>query len=322
MTTAETPRERVAVIVNPHSAHGRTGRRWPALEAAIRARLGAVEVYHTSHARHGIELTREALHAGCTRVLSVGGDGTHFEVANGFFENGTAINPDAVMAILPHGTGSDLPRTLGLPRSFHAALPHAAGGRVLQSDLGRLTCTGAHGEELTYFFQNTCHIGIGAEVGDRVNRNSKALGGFPSYFFATLRTLFDYRDRQMRVEVDGEPFEQVVKELIIAKGRYDAGGMHVAPHARLDNGLFDIYIIGRVTLGTALRHLHLVYRGEMMQRPDLVRYLRGREVRVSAAAPTKAAIDGEVPGFLPATLSVVPGALRIVVGKLPDTPRE
>lgn len=319
MSAAAPPRERVAVVVNPHSAHGRTGRRWPALEAAIRARLGDVTVLQTERPRHGIALTRAALREGYTRIISVGGDGTHFEVANGFFEDGAPINPEAVMAILPHGTGSDLPRTLGLPRKFHAALPFAVNGRVLAADLGHLTYTTADGEQGAFFFQNTCHIGIGAEAGDLVNRNSKAFGGFSSYLWATLRTLLRYRDREMRIEADGVVYEQVVKELIIAKGQYDAGGMHVAPQARLDNGLFDIYIIGKVTLGDALRNLHLVYRGEMMRRPDLVRYLRAREVRISSPVHTLAAIDGEVPGALPATVRVVPGALRIVVGNLQNS---
>lgn len=317
MTSGASPRGRVAVIVNPHSAHQRTGRRWPRLEAAIRAQLGEVTVFHTERPRHGTELTRAALHDGFTRIVSVGGDGTHFEVANGFFDGHTAINPDAVMAVLPHGTGSDLPRTLGLPRSFHGALPFVSTGRVLTADLGRLTCPGFDGVENTHVFQNTCHIGIGAEVGDRVNRSTKAFGGFGSFFWSVLRTLPGYRDRHMCIEVDGVRYEQVVKELIVAKGRYDAGGMHVAPHARLDNGLFDIYIIGRVTLGETLRNLHLIYRGEMSQRPDLVRYLRGRTVRVWSDTPTKAAIDGEVPGGVPATLEVVPAALKIVVGRLP-----
>lgn len=320
MTTAPVPCERVAVIYNPHSAHGRTGRRWPQLEAAIRAQLGDVTVFATEAPRHATALTQAALRQGCTRIISVGGDGTHFEVANGFFDNDLAINPDAVMAILPHGTGSDLPRTLGLPRHFHAALPYAVGGKVLAADLGRLICTAEDGTEQHWYFQNTCHIGIGSEIGDRVNKNSKAFGGFISYFWATLRTLVHYNDRPMRVTVNGETYDQLVKELVIAKGRYDAGGMHVAPHARLDNGLFDIYIVGRVTVAEAFRNLHLVYRGEMQKRPDLVRYLRSSEVHITSDVRTKVAIDGEVPGYLPATLSVSPGALRIVVGTLPSSP--
>lgn len=319
MTQGDAPRPRIAVIYNPHSAHGRTGQRWPTLEAAIRAQLGPVEVFATTAPRHATALTRAALRAGCTRIISVGGDGTHFEVANGFFEHDAPINPDAVMAILPHGTGSDLPRTLGLPRKFHAALPFAASGQVLAADLGHLSCTTESGEQAHCYFQNTCHIGIGSEIGDRVNRNSKAWGGFLSYFWATLRTLVYYRDRPMRVEVDGVVYEQIVKELVVAKGRYDAGGMHVAPHARLDNGLFDIYLIGRVTVAEAFRNLHLVYRGEMHKRPDLVRYLRGTTLHITSPTPTKVAIDGEVPGYLPATLQVTPAALNIVVGKLPPS---
>ena len=40
----------------------------------------------TEYPEHGIELTQEALWNGFTRIVSVGGDGTHYEVLNGFFD--------------------------------------------------------------------------------------------------------------------------------------------------------------------------------------------------------------------------------------------
>ena len=117
MTTAQTPRERVAVIYNPHSAHGRTGRRWPQLEAAIRAQLGAVEVFATNAPRHATALAQAALRSGCTRVISVGGDGTHFEVANGFFNDDVAINPAAVLDV-QSGAAVDLGVDAFVPGDF------------------------------------------------------------------------------------------------------------------------------------------------------------------------------------------------------------
>jgi len=306
--------EKVGVIVNPRSAHGRTGKRWPALEKAIADTLPGARFFHTEGPKHGIDLTRQCLHEGYERIVSVGGDGTHFEVANGFFDNHAPINPEAVMAILPHGTGSDLARTLGIPRNAWKALPHLASDATVRADLGRITVTTSEGLEETVYFQNTCRIGMGGEVVDRVNKNTKAYGGFISFLWATIRTLINYKDKPMQIRVDRIEMDQYVKEIIIAKGQYDGGGMHVAPHARLDNGVFDVYIIGKVGAADALTNLHKLYLGKLRERPDVVKYFRARHIEIRSSEEVKINTDGEMPGILPARIDIVPAALRIVTG--------
>jgi YegS/Rv2252/BmrU family lipid kinase len=307
--------EKIAVIVNPRSAHGRTGKRWPAILAALQQHLTNFEVFFTERAGHGTELTRQALRDGFTRIVSVGGDGTHFEVSSGFFDGTRPVNPEAVLAILPHGTGSDLARSLRLPRKLEAALPHLVNGRVIRMDVARITCRRPEGGEVMCHFLNTSRIGMGGEVVYQVNRNTKAWGGFFSYCWAMLKTLFVYTDKPMRIEIDGKVTEQVVKEIIVANGQYDGGGMHVAPDALLNDGLFDIYIIGPVALWDALRSLPLIYRGGLMKRPDVISYRRGWVIRVDSPEEVKINTDGEVPGMLPATIELLPAAIRVVAGK-------
>ena len=307
--------ERIAVIVNPRSGHGRTGKRWPAILAALHEHLPNFEVFLTERAGHGTELTRQALRDGFTRIVSVGGDGTHFEVSNGFFDGARPVNPDAVLAILPQGTGSDLARSLCLPRKLEAALPHLVNGRVIRMDVARITCHRPGGGEVMCHFLNTSHIGMGGEVVWQVNRNSKAWGGFVSYFWGMLKTLFVYTDKPMRIEIDGKVTEQVVKEIIIANGQYDGGGMHVAPDALLNDGLFDVYIIGSAALWDLLRSIPLIYRGGLMKRPDIVSHQRGWVIRVDSPEQVKINTDGEVPGMLPATIELLPAAIRVVAGK-------
>mgnify|MGYP000893684459 FL=1 len=307
------PGEKVAVIVNPRSAHGRTARKWPLIQRAIESTLDNVTFFHTERRYHATKLVQQALWQGFTRIISVGGDGTHFEVTNGFFEGASCINPDAVMAILPYGTGSDLARTLHIPRGLKA-LPYLASDHTVAADVGRITYTDLNGLEGMSYFLNTCHIGIGGEVVDRVNRNTKAYGGFMSYFWHTIMALISYKDKYMKIRIDDIEIEQTVKELIIAKGQYDGGGMHVAPYARLDNGLFDIYIISPVSLRFALFNLHRLYRGRLNDLPEIVQYFRGKEVFVESPEIVKINTDGEMPGILPSTVQVIPGAIKVVTG--------
>ena len=306
--------EKTAFIVNPHAAQGRTRHGWPGLLKSVEKRFSNFDVFVTERPFHAVELTQKALWNGYTRIVSVGGDGTHFEVTNGFFEGARPVNPDAVLSILPYGTGSDLARTLGIPTGARS-LPLLASDRVIRADVARITCAGLDGGENMCYFLNTSRIGIGGEVVWQVNHNTKAWGGFVSYCWGTLRALFAYTDKPMKIIIDGETREQVVKEIIIANGCYDGGGMHIAPKAKLDDGLFDIYIIGPVTLFDALISLPLIYRGGLESRPDVVTFLRGKFIQVESPEQVKINTDGEVPGYLPAAIELLPRAISVVTGR-------
>ena len=62
-------------VVNPLSAAGRTGRKWPRIHAAIERELGKTDYKLTTRANQAAELVREALEAGYDYIISVGGDG-------------------------------------------------------------------------------------------------------------------------------------------------------------------------------------------------------------------------------------------------------
>jgi len=307
------------VIFNPKSANGRTGRRQKALAAAIRAAIGPFHALASTAPGHATQLARQALRDGCTRIISVGGDGTHAEVANGFFtEQEELINPAAAMGILPHGTGNDLPRNLGIPRNFARALPALRANRISKVDLGRIQFTDFTGAPQTRYFQNTCHIGLGPEIGIRVNSNTKILGGFCSFLYATISALARYKGHPIRIQYNDSHLETWITEIIIAKGRYAAGGMLFAPQAKLDDAHFHVCLIGRLSPLNALRNLHLLYTGRAHTRPDLVTTFQTDQICITSPECVKVAIDGEVPGRLPAALRVSPRALPIIIG--PDCP--
>lgn len=306
--------ERVTVVVNPRSAGGTTGKHWPALRRKLEAILPGADFHVTLHKGHTTGIVRQALREGATRIVSVGGDGTHMEAVNGFFAGDTRLNPEAVLAILPCGTGSDLARTLKIPRG-EAAVSLVQSHNTLLADVGRIRHMGLDGAERTTFFLNTCHIGVGGEVGYQVNGTSKILGGFLAFLWGTLRALTSYRDTPMRVQIDEETFEQKVKDIIIANGAYDGGGMYVAPHARLDSGCFEVYLVGAMSLPDAVRSLPLLYRGALHKRPDIVRYFQAKTIQVESAERVKISPDGEMPGYLPVKVEILPKALRIVSGE-------
>lgn len=303
---------KTAVIVNPKSANGRTGKRWSGLETALREPLGTFTTFMTKRPGHAIDLTRRALGDGYELVVSVGGDGTHCEVVNGFFEGNLPVNPNATMAIFPHGTGSDLARGLGV-RQRVDALAMLRDRHVSRIDLGRVTLTLPHGGTQVRYFLNIADFGIGGAVAERVNGQTKRFGPFLTFLGAVLRTLATFRNPVISLQIDGETFSTRTINVIVANGRYYGGGIYVARDARMDDGLFDVFVLGDIRLHTALRYLHTFYLGTYTRYPHLVKTYRAKRVVAQSDERVLLNLDGEQPGQLPAAIELLPAALNFMV---------
>lgn len=303
---------KTAAIINPKAGQGRCLRRWERQQRALRDVVGPMKYCPTEGPGHGKELVHDLLHAGYEHIISAGGDGTHFEVVNGWFDDGKVINPSARMTVLPMGTGSDLARSLGVAPGL-PGIASLRDARTIQADVGCVTCnTTLSGDPKRIYFLNLAHVGLGATVCRYVNGHSKALGGFLSYLRAILLTLTWYESRRVSITMDGHlRRDEPTLDFSIAKGSYDAGGLLMAPHARLDNGIFDCYHIRPLGFFDALGSLPKLYTGRLSERRDVVTYLRGKTIEIRSEEPVDIEVDGEFIGYLPATISLIPGALQL-----------
>lgn len=312
--------ETTFVVVNPASAGGKTGRRWVELAARLRAKLGDFEVGMTESPRQATLLVRDALGRGARHVISVGGDGTHNEAVNGFFDGDRSLAPDAMLSIIPTGTGGDLRRTLALPAEAVEAVEHV-GERPVTVDVGVLDCVGLDGTPMRHRFINISSFGASGRIVDTVNRTTKALGGKVSFLLGVAKVSATWRNARVRLVLDqGTPDAKVIDGKMytgtIANARYYGGGMKVAPDAVMDDGLFDVVVMGDLSKATLLLRTTSIYRGEHLSVDGIDHHF----ARVVHAAPVDAGeeilidMDGEMPGRLPATWRMAPGALRLCVG--------
>jgi len=306
--------KRVAVVVNPVSRSGRTGKHWPKYEAALRKSLDNFSVFMTAHQGHATKLTKQALNDGYDHVASVGGDGTHHEVLNGFFDGYLPINPTASMSIIPHGTGSDLARTLNLNTPFEG-IDLMTNGQFQKVDIGRASFTHFNGTPGVQYFLNVADFGIGGMVVERVQRGKLQSHGKLGYLWSIIVSLFAYQSPEMRIQIDGEVLEQKTLNVIMAKGEYYGGGIHVARHARLNSGKFEVIIINDIKFMRALRYLPRFYDGTFIEIEELV--LRRKAARIVAESDARVLInlDGEAPGQLPLAVEILPSALNLLVPK-------
>jgi YegS/Rv2252/BmrU family lipid kinase len=300
-------------VVNPNSANGQTGRRWPELSAEIGKQLGDFGHAFTERPMHAETLARRALDEGYECVVAVGGDGTVNEVVNGFFRDGRPVREGAALAVIPRGTGGDFRRTFGLDDKLGTALSRIAGGQSRPFDVGLLRYTKPDGSEGERYFANICSFGASGVVDQEVNRSSKALGGKLSFMLGSVRALLKYSDRRVRLTCDGgAPEEVLVTTLAVANGRYFGGGMCVAPNADPSDGWFDITIWTGYGLTDFALKSKAIYDGSHVKMPG-TRTLRAKRVEAKSDQEVLLDVDGEQPGRLPCSMTILPGAIRIRV---------
>ncbi|MNW94891.1 Diacylglycerol kinase [compost metagenome] len=300
------------LVVNPRSADGTTGAQWPRLARMLEDSGLHAETHFTEGPRHATELVREGLRAGQKLIVVVGGDGSINEAVNGFFDaEGLPLAPDAELGILCRGTGCDYIKSLGIPKREDLAIQRILQASSRRVDLGSIRFRDASGQARHRVFCNIAEAGLGGAVVDRVNRSSKRLGGFASFLTSTLATFTSYRNEPMTLQFDDDPPETLVAaNLIVGIGSTFGGGMRILPEARLDDGLFDVLLMGDLNRTELFTNIARVYRGTHLSHPK-IRHLRARKVTVDAPEPLLLDVDGEQPGLTPATFTIMPGALKV-----------
>lgn len=303
---------RILAIVNPRSRAGATAKQWPAIEAKLRSALGPIEVERTRGPRDAERIAREGVRAGVELVVVAGGDGTLSEAAAGLL--GAGLARYAALAPLPLGTGGDFVRGLGLPAGLDAAIARIAAAGAHRFDAGRIALQDRQGRPLATHFVNIASAGISGLVTELVNQAPKRFGGRASFLIGTLRAIARWRAAPVRLRIDGETVHEGPLDLVaVANGSYFGGGMHVAPDARPDDGLFDVVWIRGTSRGTLLRNLPRLYRGGHVKQPE-VTVRRGTTVEAEPLDPGAeiwVEIDGEPIGRLPARFELLPGALSL-----------
>ena len=309
------------VVVNPKSQNGALGRKWPELSRGLQREMGAFDAVMTQAPGDATRLARAALEGGADVVVAVGGDGTIHEVVNGFFDaDERPVRPGAALGLVPFGTGGDFRKTVKVPKEFEEAGRILARGRRQTIDVGALRYRQGHarGAEARRLFVNIASFGIGGLVDQIVNNSSKVLGGRVSFLMGTARAALRYKNQRVRMVFDGDEeqfVEATINNVAVANGQFFGGGMHIAPEARLDDGQFDVVTLGDLSPLDFLKDGHRVYRGTHLGMSK-ISLRRARRVEARPVNPDEDVlldVDGEAPGALPATFTVIPRAIDLIV---------
>jgi YegS/Rv2252/BmrU family lipid kinase len=303
------PFGRLVIIANPSSGRGRSEAKLREIESMLRDWGLDYRMVRTAGPGHAAEAAAEALRAGDRFLVAAGGDGTVHEVVNGMLAGGRPVAADAVLGVLATGSGCDFVKSFGIPGDAVRAARRLTGDAVRTIDVGKVTFADG-GATTVRYFANIAEAGLGGSV---VARASRLSGVFAAtrYFFGFWLTLPRFRPATVRLDADGQAFEWVAQNVVVANCRFYGGGMQISPNSRPDDGRLDVLVMTGPK-SDAYTTLPKVYRGTHLPHRNIAE-LRVSCVTVEADAPYPIEADGEVLGTTPATFEVISAALRLKV---------
>jgi YegS/Rv2252/BmrU family lipid kinase len=284
------------LIVNANAGGGRAGKILPQARAEL-TRLGAQHaVEMTRSPDHARELAREAAQAGEVAV-AMGGDGLIGVVAEGLLDM-----PGAVLGVIAAGRGNDLARKLAIPTEVKAACETLVGGEPRPIDVAGIDSRA---------YLGIASIGIDSDVQVIANASRLRLGG-SIYAYATLRALATWKAARFDVVVDGREMTFNGFSVAVANSGVFGGGMYLSPDSRIDDGVLEVVASEGTSKLRYAAMLPRVFKGAHVDDPD-VHILTAREVMLDADRPFKVFADGDPIADLPATVKVLPHAVRVLV---------
>ncbi|HVB75555.1 MAG TPA: diacylglycerol kinase family protein [Ktedonobacteraceae bacterium] len=265
--------------------------------AYLRANGWRTDLWLTHAPGDGQELARKAVKQHAEMVIAAGGDGTINDIIQGLAGSETALG------VLPTGTMNVWAREMGIPLDLHGARQVLLNGQTRRVDLG---CINGR------YFLLMVGIGIDGEITQAVEHKPLKRLGVLGYALAALWFGPGYRGFPVVVNNNGVIVKTRALQIFVGNTRLYAGAFNFTWQARCNDGLLDLCIVRkRNLLGRIIVFSDFILRRD--QRRMWVRYDQFTSVQIETPSPVAFQIDGDAGGHTPASLSIMPGALKVIV---------
>lgn len=285
----------IALLTNPTAGKGRGARTAAIALPRLRDAGFSVRSLAGRDADEARDLARQCVDEGVENLVVCGGDGMVHLAAQVLA--GSTTN----LGIIPAGTGNDVARYLGIPRSDpERAADVVVGSRVRTIDLARTGPT---------YFVTVMAAGFDSIVNERAN-GMRWPRGQMRYNIATLAELRVFEPLPYTLELDGTVRRTEAMLVAVGNGPSFGGGLRITEGALIDDGWLDVVVIGPMSKAKLVRSYPRLYTGSISELPE---YEHHRVRQVTVAAPGIVAYaDGERVGSLPLTVDIAPNALRVL----------
>ena len=299
------------LVVNPAAGHGRGRKTFARLEGRLRAAVPGLEVRFSEYAGHAVEIGREASAlapaSAYDRVLCLGGDGTPYEVLNGLYAEGRPARVPEIGQI-PAGTGNSFIRDFGI-ETADQALDAILAGRSRKVDLVEFE-EQERGQTVRRHSLNIIGVGLIADILRLTNERLKFMGS-AGYSAAVLARLVGGLSNRIAIEADGRRLDAENSALVVSNSKFTGGKMMIAPLADASDGLADLVLFNNVNRREIVSIFSGVFSGKHRDHPR-VHMRQAAAITVESDPPLRLMADGELVGWTPLRIRVLPGEITFL----------
>ncbi len=294
--------QRILFIVNPKAGTNLQKHIRDSVDKYLNHKKFEYGIWLTEQEGHASVLAKKAIEEGYEIIVAVGGDGSINEVASAM------VGSQAILGIIPAGSGNGLAMHLGYGRNITAAIKKLNTAVVQTIDCGAMNGRA---------FINIAGVGFDGLVSNLMKGSHWR--GFLPYFLKSVEAGFSYTPRDCHIELDDKTLNLKCFAISIANGPMYGYNFQIAPDARLDDGLFEVVILKDAPLWHYFAAVPAMLNSKIYD-ADFVEHYAARRVRISAEGDNHVHLDGEgmiVSGDL--NFEMKPAALKILVPVKPQS---
>ncbi|WP_027417409.1 diacylglycerol kinase [Aneurinibacillus terranovensis] len=290
--------KRARLIYNPSAGREEVRKRIPDILNKLEMAGYETSCHATKSDGDATRAARRAVDSRFDLVIAAGGDGTIYEVVNGLAEQ--SYRP--ALGIIPAGTTNDFARAIGLPRSIMKAVEVIAKGKPYPVDIGKMN---------DRYFINIAGGGALTTLTYEVPSKLKTVLGQLAYYMKGMEKLPFLSPMPIRIETDDHIIDEEIMLFLIANSNSVGGMVRMAPNAKLDDGLFDVLILKKISLADFIRIATMAIKGEHIKDPAVM-YFQTKSFKATSPKEVKLNLDGELGGMLPCTFTALPGHIQLI----------
>jgi YegS/Rv2252/BmrU family lipid kinase len=288
--------KRVLFVVNPMAGWHLQRQVEDSLDRHLNHRKFIYGVRYTEKPGHAAELAREAVAEGYEIIVAVGGDGSINEVASAL------LHTEAVLGIVPAGSGNGLAMHLGYGRDIAAAVQ-----KLNTAEMHEIDCGTLNGKP----FFNIAGIGFDGLVSNLMK--GRHWRGLLPYFLTSVEAGLTYTPRECAIEIDDLCRTEKCFAITVANGPMYGYNFQIAPDARIDDGVFSVVLLKNAPRWQYFAAVPATLKGKIYE-ANFVEHFTARRVRIRCDGDNYVHLDGEgmvVQGEL--DFEILPRALRVLV---------
>lgn len=293
---------KILLIFNPFAGSGRAKKDLPKLEVLMKKYNLTYDLLETKFKGHGTELVRDADFSKYDGLVAAGGDGTLFEIINGYFQNKSEKR--IPIGVLPIGTGNAFARDLELDHSqIEKAVEIISKNKLRKADVGKFRT-----EEKDYYFLNIIGAGFVSDANKTAQR-FKMLGNF-AYTIGVFYQILMLKHSNLKLEFDGNKIETKSTFIEVSNTRYTGSDFLMAPTAKIDDGLLDITLVKKLSRKKLLQTFPKIFTGKHVLVDGIETY-KAAHIKFDADEAKILTPDGELLGSTPVEISCLKHAIEV-----------